>query len=160
MNRRIATLVGVLGLALCFYALGGTSHASGENAPGAKQVIDTADVMKLLVDPSLEDMKDAMVKEPLQRKQWRAIYIPASRLAEYNNLLFSREGEDEIEEEYLRSPEWAEMAVEAREITAALRQASKDKDWRGVQAAYGAMIESCNACHEKFQTEEPTVVEP
>lgn len=156
MNKRSTTAVCIAGVALSLYILGDTSHASGDATLGPKQVIDNADVMKLLVDPSLEDLKDAMEQEPLQRKQWRAIYIPASRLAEYNNLLFSREGE----EEYFQSPEWAEMATEAREITAALRQATKDKDWRGVQAAYGAMIESCNACHQKFEKEDPTVVEP
>ena len=75
------------------------------------QVVTTAELMKLLVDPEYEKLKDAVETPPEKRKQWRELYIRAFNIAELTNLNFSRHDED-----YMKTDKWQEQCKIAQDL--------------------------------------------
>jgi hypothetical protein len=120
-----------------------------------KQIIDNVELMELLFDPYYVDLRNSLKKAPERRRDWRTVYIATYRLAEATNLLFSREGED-----YMGTPEWNALALESREAVEAVGAAVRELDYELTKSRYIAFIETCNKCHEAFELEEPTIVEP
>lgn len=124
--------------------------------PGAKQVVDVHELMDLLIDPIYEELKDAVEVAPEGRKAWRSLYISSHRLAEVNNLLFSRE-----DDEYTTNKDWLTLSAEARDTTATLAASVKERSEYGpIKANFLNVVQSCNACHERFSEDEPPVIEP
>ena len=117
------------------------------------QIIDNDELMKLLFDTNYVLIRNGLKNEP-KGKKWRLPYIGAASIAEVTNLLFSREGED-----YMQTDEWNEAARAGRAAAIDLCDALLEMDYEKSLTAYHILVESCNACHEQFELEEPTLVE-
>ncbi len=150
----VATLVALAAVLLEFPLTAAQSSGDDAGAQDEKQIIKAAEVMELFFDPYYIDLRNAMKEEPESRSDWRALYVATFRLAEANNLLFSRTGE-----EYMETPEWRALSLESRDQTELLGQAILKRDIPAIKERYGAVIESCNACHQKFQLE-PVEIKP
>ena len=143
--------------ALClFFAQPQPVRGQEAERPQAKQVIEVHELMDLLIDPLYEDLKDAVEVAPEGRKAWRSLYISSYKLAEVDNLLFSRE-----HEEYTTNNDWFTLSAAARDTTAALAASVKERsEYPTIKANYLKVVQSCNNCHERFDGEEPPVIEP
>lgn len=132
-----------------------STHPMHASVEGPVQVLKTEELMKIMVDPVYEDMKDWIEVPPQRRKEWRGLYIAAFSLAELSNLLYARTGE-----EYTDSEEWARLTTEARDITIQLAESVREQaDYETLKRNYLAVVDSCNECHERFDTEEPAQID-
>jgi hypothetical protein len=119
---------------------------SGGNGP-EKAIISTAEVMKLLVDPTYETLKDAVENPPQKRAEWRALYVAAFSLAELTNLMYSRG-----DEEYQHKPEWLKEASASQEIVTKLAESIRAQaDYAVIKENYLALVKDCNECHRIFK---------
>ena len=129
-----------------------------------RQILSTAELMKQLMDPIYEDLKDAIEFPPERRKAWRALYIAAFNLAEVNNLLFSREpedGDDEEKKAYLTTPEWIEESIEAVDLLVTMAESVRAQaDYDVLKANYMAVMNNCNQCHHQFEPDEIDEIMP
>jgi len=137
----------------------GSVDMEGKNSEGPSkqqpsQVIKNREVMKLFFDPYYVDLRRAAREEPQGRSDWRSLYVAAFRLSEVSNLLYFRS-----DKPYMNSAEWRRMATETRDRAAAVGQAVTKLDYPLVKKRYVHLIESCNACHEKFEPDKPTKIE-
>ncbi len=115
-----------------------------------KPILDTGEIMKLLMDPIHEDLKDWIENPPEKRKDWRGLYVASYTLAEINNLLYSR-----TDHEYMLTAEWRDLVTESRAVAAHLANSVKERhDYATVKANYLAVIESCNTCHSRYDPTE------
>ena len=131
------------------------SQASTGGTEGPVQVLETDELMKILMDPIYEDLKDWIEVPPERRKQWRGLYVAAFTLAEVTNLLYSRTGE-----EYTDNEEWVRLTTEALDITVRLAESVREQaDYETLKSNYLAVVESCNVCHERFNTDEPPEID-
>lgn len=126
---------------------------------GAEQVIDTGEVMELLMDPIHEDLKDFIENPPEKRADWRGLYVAAYTLAETNNLLYSR-----TDHGYMLQPEWRERVTESRALAVELADSIKEQqDYETIKANYLAVVQNCNDCHLRYdpsQMDAPRVDPP
>lgn len=113
------------------------------------QILDSAELMKLLVDPIFETLKDAIENPPEKRKEWRMLYIAAFNLAEINNLNFSRTGND-----YMETDEWTEFVAKARTQTIDLAETVRSRpEYEVMKDKFITVMENCNDCHVKFSAD-------
>lgn len=134
---------------------------AAEKAPAThyeKQIITTAELMKLLMDPIYENLKDAIEVPPQKRKAWRELYIQAFTLAEVNNLLFSRVDE---KKEYLSTQLWIDESIEAVELLVTLAESIRaQSDYEVMKANFMTVVENCNQCHRVFEPGEVDEIVP
>ncbi len=126
--------------------------AAETDAAGVLPVISTDELMEVLFEPLLEELRLALVVEPTGRRALKAVYNPASAIAETHNLLFSRDDED-----YMTTPEWSALAIAGREAATAVGDAVMGQDYPGAKAAFVSLVHSCNACHDHFDESIDTV---
>ncbi len=138
----------VLGVSILIGAafLTRATRAEDTPAPVAAQIVETKELMKILFDPQYVLLRDNLRTPPEGRQALRELYLASFTLAELHNLLFSREGH-----EYMASEEWRTMASTGRAEARRVGEAVKAKDYEGMKSGYTALIESCNACHRRFQ---------
>ena len=128
---------------------------SGGNGP-EKAIISTAEVMKLLVDPTYETLKDAVENPPQKRAEWRALYVAAFSLAELTNLMYSRG-----DEEFQHTPEWQKEAKASQEIVTKLAESIRSQaDYALIKENYMALVTDCNECHRIFMPGEIDEIVP
>ena len=101
---------------------------------------DMHEFMEHMFEPTFKRLKKSMATEPAERATWKAIASDALILAEGSNQLM------------VRSPErgeasWAKPSALVRKLGGELYMAARRKDAGKAKAAYGAMVEQCNACH-------------
>lgn len=121
-----------------------------------KAVVTTAEYMKILIDPTYEDLKDAIENPPQKRKEWRALYVAAFNLAETTNLLFSRDDED-----YTKTPEWIEHSLKAQNLTTTLGESIRNQsEYDVMKENYLAVMRNCNDCHREFKPGEVDEIVP
>lgn len=129
------------------------------DAAGVLPVISTDELMEVLFEPLLEELRVALVVEPKGRRALKAVYNPASAIAETHNLLFSRDDED-----YMETPEWIALSIAGRDASQAVGDAVMGKDYPGAKAAFVILVKSCNDCHVQFDdsidTVEDTIPDP
>ncbi len=119
---------------------------SGGNGPETA-IVSTAEFMKLLVDPTYEELKDAVTNPPAKRAEWRALYVAAYKLAEINNLYFSRGDED-----FMSTPEWLEECKKTQGLTVKLAESIRaQSDYAVVKENFLAVMANCNDCHRRFE---------
>lgn len=123
------------------------------DADGPTQIIGNDELMKLLFDTNYVLLRKNLEEEPRDRA-WRQVYIGAYTLAEVTNLLYSRE-----DEEYMLTDEWRDLVKIGRKAAIDVGEAVKLQDYDLTLKNYLVLIETCNACHEKFELEKPTLVE-
>ncbi|MFP6584985.1 MAG: hypothetical protein VCD00_20805 [Candidatus Hydrogenedentota bacterium] len=127
-----------------------TVASAAEETAGPEQILDTSELMKLMVDPVYEDLKDAIETAPEKRKDWRSLYIAAFSLAELNNLNFSRTGED-----YTDNEEWIAFSAKARDQLVEFAEAVRERpDYAILKEKFTIVMENCNECHAKFAADE------
>lgn len=113
---------------------------------GAEQILDTGEVMELLMDPIHEDLKDFIENPPEKRADWRGLYVAAYTLAETNNLLYSR-----TDHGYMLQEEWRDRVTEARALTVALADSIKEQaPYETIRENYLAVVQNCNDCHRRY----------
>jgi len=111
------------------------------------QVVETAELMKLLVDPTFEELKDAVENPPEKRRQWRSLYIAAFNLAELSNLNFSRRDED-----FMSTQEWVDHCIKSRDLAIKLAESIKGQaEYDTIKANFMAVRDNCNDCHTTFK---------
>ncbi len=128
---------------------------SGGNGP-EKAIVSTAEMMKLLVDPTYELLKDAVANPPAKRAEWRKLYVAAFSLAELNNLNFSRGDKD-----FMATPEWTEELKKTQDLSVKLAESVRaQSDYAIVKENFLAVMNNCNDCHRKFEPGEIDEIVP
>ncbi len=120
---------------------------------GPKQIIKNAEMMKLLFDPYYVDLRKAIGEKPAGRAGWRRAYIAIFRICEVTNLLYSRK-----DKQYMLTQEWRQMTTQSRDAAESVGEAVLKLDYPQVRERYELLIQSCNACHQKFEPTEATEV--
>ena len=129
--------------------------APGEAAMnGPKQIIKNEEMMKLIFDPYYIDLRQAIREKPAGRAGWRRAYIAIFRICEVTNLLYSRK-----DKQYMLTQEWRQMATQSRDAAESVGEAVLKLDYPQVRERYELLIQSCNACHQKFEPTEATEVQ-
>ena len=127
-----------------------TVVSAAEGDPVPVPIVETEELMKLLVDPTFESLKDAIETQPEARKDWRTLYIAAFNLAEISNLYLFRNDHD-----YMTTPEWKTFAAQARDEVVDLAKAVVERPEHGVlKEKFMVVMETCNECHAKFAADE------
>lgn len=150
MMLRRAALIGVLsGLILAGSVPPVTLRAQ---SPGPVQVLEFPELMEMFFKPGYAELTRAVTNKPAGRQAWRAIYDPARRLAELHNLFFFRR-----EKPYMAEPGWAAAADASRKALLDISEAVRKQDYPGTRQRYEASVKACNACHEKYSPDAPTL---
>ena len=132
---------------------------AAQTPAGPAPVMDTGELMSLLLEPLYDELKQALDAPPRDRKAWARIYQAAARLAEANNLLFFR-----APGRHTRHEAWAPAAAAARQSAAdiatatfvALRNVRAD-DFAPLKARLAVVADTCNACHRTLGVDARTV---
>lgn len=159
MRRNIIAITGVALTTLFVFALGyGPPRAEDGGATevtGPTQVMETKEMMKIMMDPVWEDIRDLTEKAPEGRRDWRFLYIATFSLAEQHNLLFNR-----TDREYMATDDWRALSIEGLEASIALADSVREQDFDAILANKERTLQSCNACHERFEPGEAPEIRP
>ena len=153
--KRMILLTGciVAGVAIAGVSLSGVQAQEASKAEPVA-LVDTYEIMEMFFEPTFDSLKETVAKEPESRKDWKALYEGAYLLGEAHNLLYFRE------DDYAKEADWANMTTGARDQTVRMAEAVKAQDYAAIKSAWGAIVESCNSCHEKFAPDGPDKFEP
>ena len=153
MSKWIAALmVGALVLGVCGYNL---RAVYAQDAPTLSQpVMETGRFMKKFTDPLMESLHEKLAQEPTSPRDWRGVEDEASSGAEIANLVAIRNDED------AQHPEWQDMTKVMFDASVALAASAKERDYAASKTNYEALVNSCNACHQKIDPETLPVIEP
>jgi hypothetical protein len=113
------------------------------------------ELMEIFFEPYMEQLKESVAAEPDKRRGWQDIYKQALALGEASTLNLSRNDQD-----YMGTPEWKDLTLASRALTVEVAEAAKNQDFAAVTAKYQALVQSCNACHTKFEPDTAPVLEP
>ena len=148
---RIAICLGIL------LAFGGAAAAQ-EPSTGPEPILETGELMVMVIKPAYDDLQRAMTAPPADRQQWAQLFQKAARLAEFENLLLFRPHERS------GTPEWKALATSARKASAAVASLTlkalgnaQDANFEGIRKAYEDVSARCNACHRAMSREAPTI---
>jgi len=138
-------------------AFGGFAAAQ-EPSPGPEPILETGELMVMVIKPAYDELQRAMATPPSDRQQWAQLFQKAARLAEFENLILFRPHERSDR------PEWKTLATNARKATAAVASATlkalanaNDANFEGIKKAYEDVSARCNACHRAMSREAPTI---
>ena len=145
-------------LCLAFLVVaGGFAHAQ-EPATQPEPILETGELMLMVIKPAYDELQKAMAAPPADRQQWALLYQKAARLAEFENLILFRP--------HPRSdtPEWKTFATNARKAAMALASATlkslgntQDANFETLKKTYEDVSARCNACHKAMSREAPTI---
>jgi hypothetical protein len=148
---RIAICLGIL---LAF----GRAAAAQEPSTEPEPILETGELMMMVIKPAYDELKKAMSAPPADQQQWALLYQKAARLAEFENLILFRP--------HPRSgtPEWKTLATNARKATMALASSTlkslantRDASFENLKKSYEEVSTRCNACHRAMSREAPTI---
>jgi len=138
-------------------AFGGVAAAQ-EPSTGPEPILETGELMAMVIKPAYDELQRAMATPPVNRQQWAQLYQKAARLAEFENLILFRPHERSDR------PEWKTLATNARKATATVAAAAlkalanaKDANFAGIRKAYEDVSARCTACHRAMSREAPTI---
>lgn len=138
-------------------SLGGAAAAQ-EPSTGPEPILETGELMVMVIKPAYDDLQRAMATPPADRQQWAQLFQKAARLAEFENLILFRPHE--------RSgrPEWKTLATNARKATTRVASLAlkalanaQDANFDVIRKAYEDVSLRCNACHRAMSREAPTI---
>jgi hypothetical protein len=150
----------VVRLVICLtilFAFGGVAAAQ-EPSPGPEPILETGELMVMVIKPAYDELQRAIAAPPADRQQWALLFQKAARLAEFENLILFRPHERSDR------PEWKTLATNARKATAAVASLTlkalanaNDANFDGIRKAYEDVSVRCNACHRAMSREAPTI---
>ena len=145
---------------MCFAILFmlGSAAAAQEPSSGPEPILETGELMLMVIKPAYDELQRAMATPPADRQQWAQLFQKAARLAEFENLILFRP------HERAGTPEWKSLATNARKATANLASLTlkalantKDANVDVIRKAYEDVSGRCNACHRAMSREAPTI---
>jgi len=149
--------VRVVMIAAILVAFGGVAVAQEPSAQ-PEPVLETGELMLLVIKPAYDELRRAMAAPPADRQQWAALYQKAARLAEFENLILFRPHERSNTAEwktFATNARKASMAVASAALTALANASTANVD--EVKKAYGDVSVRCNACHRAMSREAPRI---
>ena len=99
--------------------------------------------MEYVFQPNYKRLKADMTSAPQNADTWKAIKGDSLTLAEGANLLLMRTPDE-------GSGPWRRFSAQVRAHGSELYQAARRSDYPASRKAYLLMLQSCNACHERF----------
>lgn len=151
MAVRIAICLGIL---LCCGGIAAAQEPSTEPEP----ILETGELMVMVIKPAYDDLQRAMATPPVDRQQWAQLFQKAARLVEFENLILFRPHERS------GKPEWKALAANARKATATVASLAlkalanaQDAHFDDIRTAYEDVSGRCNACHRAMSREAPTI---
>ena len=144
-------------IAAILAAFGGVAVAQEPSAQ-PEPILETGELMLLVIKPAYDELRRAMSAPPADRQQWAALYQKAARLAEFENLILFRPHERSNTAEWkslAANARKASMAVAAAALTALANASTANVD--EVKKAYGDVSVRCNACHRAMSREAPRI---
>ncbi|MBX7258508.1 MAG: cytochrome c [Candidatus Hydrogenedentes bacterium] len=156
--RKSIRVLGMVVLAAVMSVAGGYA-VSGVHAqdaavpqPALEPAMKTGQMMEAFFEGVHESLSAEMKAEPQTPKGWKTIKSSASAFAELSNLVM-------IHKEYDDMKTWYEMATVMKTTALDLAKAADEKNFAQATEKYKALVESCNACHKKFEPETGPVIE-
>ena len=138
-------------------AFGGMAAAQ-EPSPQPEPILETGELMLLVIKPAYDELKSAMAAPPVDRQQWAKLFQKAARLAEFENLILFRPHERS------NTVEWKTLATNARKASMAVASValkalgdSTQANFDEVKKTYGDVSVRCNACHRAMSREAPRI---
>ena len=136
----------------------GTSAMAQEPSTQPEPILETGELMLMVIKPAYDELQRAMAAPPADRQQWALLYQKAARLAEFENLILFRPHPRS------ETPEWKTFATNARKTTMAVAAATlkalggaSDADFQNIKKSYEDVSARCNACHRAMSREAPTI---
>jgi hypothetical protein len=141
-----------------FGLVGAASAQQPEALPQPEPILETGELMVMVIRPAYVELKQMMANPPADRQQWALVYQKAARLAEFENLILFRP------HERAATREWKTLATNARQATAATAASilatlknPQAEDFAMVRKNYDAISGACNACHRAMSREAPVI---
>jgi cytochrome c556 len=138
-------------------AFGGVAAAQ-EPVAQPEPILETGELMLIVIKPAYEELRRAVAAPPADRQQWAALYQKAARLAEFENLILFRPHQRS------NTAEWKTLATNARNASRAVTSAAlkalanaKEANFDNVRRAYEEVSARCNACHKAMSREAPRI---
>jgi len=135
-----------------------TVASAQETPPQPEPILQTGELMLLIIKPAYDELQRAIQTQPAERQQWAMLYQKAARLAEFENLILFRP------EERSNKPEWKTLATNARKATMTLASgvlkalgSSEDAKFDELKKSYDGVSAGCNACHRAMSREAPRI---
>jgi hypothetical protein len=131
-------------------------HAQ-EPAPQPEPILETGELMLMVIKPAYVELQQAMAKSPADRQEWALLYQKAARLAEFENLILFRP------HARAATPEWKTLATNARKATTALTSdvlkvlGGGAADAAVIRKSYEGVSAACNNCHRTMSREAPNI---
>jgi cytochrome c556 len=148
----------LLALLVMSGAMIGLAFAQQPDPPQPEPILETGELMVMVIRPAYVELQQMMGKPPSDRRQWAQLYQKAARLAEFENLILFRP------HERAATREWKTLAASARQATANTAQSvlaglnsTQGEDFAAVRKNYEAIAQSCNACHRAMNREAPVI---
>lgn len=151
--KKAVSLIAIVVLAAMGAAWQTADVGAQDNA--IKPLVTSYELMEIIYEPFMDELKENVATEPEKRRGWQAIYKNSLAIAEATQLNTIRNDED-----YMSTPEWNQFNFASRDIAVEISEAAKKKDFAGVTAKYQALVKSCNECHTKFEEEDAPTIEP
>ena len=134
------------------------ASAQQQDAPQPEPILETGELMVMVIRPAYLELQQLMEKPPADRQQWALLYQRAARLAEFENLILFRPHERSA------TKEWKALAAAARQATATTASTilaglgnASGENFAAVRKSYEAIASSCNACHRAMSREAPVI---
>lgn len=136
----------------------GGAAAAQEPSTQPEPILETGELMVMVIKPAYDELQRAMKTPPADRQQWAQLFQKAARLAEFENLILFRPHERS------NTAEWKTLATNARKASAAVAAAAlkvlanaSAANVDEVRKAYEDVSVRCNACHRAMSREAPRI---
>jgi len=146
---RVWIAAGAVGLACLFVPVAHSQPAGGNKAkpaPKLEPVAETKLLMEGLAEANMRGLGKLLRDRPKEAEAWGFARGQALLLAETGNLLLMRPPRTPNGQEA-----WIGHAGDLREAGAALARAAAAQDYAKSRAAFAAVANVCNRCHQAFQ---------
>jgi cytochrome c556 len=140
-SRWPASLVLALVAALAAFLV---HSAMAQVKQGKARPLTTSQLMKGMAKPSSTALKDGLAAAPADDKAWDQLAMHAALLNEVSFIL--------MEDGRCPDAVWSDAATKSlREGSADLLKAIQARNAGDARAAFGSMMKSCKACHDKHK---------
>ena len=174
MPQRIATLAGTVGLVLgstiLLLSTSGPKLEPAEQpeaqpaqavqdvtvmAPTVPPAVSVNALMVSSIDHAAHVIWDAPVEPPMSDEDWLELEYHAIQLAAMGTLI-SLGGSGPLDAGWARQPDWERYSQEMTDVSAAAREAARNRNVGAVTTAGDTLLAICESCHDEFKPESPT----